>query len=454
MIAAVPTRQSDPATLLRQLTQPGAGDTNSEQKHADPTGERRARVEPAWPALDPAALHGVAGEFVRLFAPQTEADPAAILAQFLVAFGSACGRAAYTYVGESRHGTNAFVATVGQTSRARKGTAGAIVARVMAEAAPGWAADCKTSGVGSGEAVIHAIRDASDKTGKEGEPLDSGVADKRLIIEEEEGASLFKVSGRDGAILSDNLRKAWDSPAVLRNAVKLSPAKATAPHVSVSTHITLEELRRVLTETDRANGLGNRFLWVCARRSQVLSNPKRMHPDTLRPVAAKVGAAIVFAQGLTGEVLRDAACQELWDGVYPMLTRDHPGMFGALTARAEAQVVRLSLIYAMLDRSRTITARHLAAGLAFWKYSEDSARHIFGDRIGDHDADRIRDALAKTPEGMTETTIHALFNRNVSAARIQDALNVLLGHGLVTMNQIDTQGRPARLWSIAARDAT
>lgn len=369
-----------------------------------------------------------------------------MLAQFLVNFGSAAGRSAYTYVGESRHGTNLFVATVGRTARARKGTAAAIVARVIRNAEPAWFDARRLSAIGSGEAVVHAIRDPSEKVDKEGFPTDAGVSDKRLLIEEEEGASLFKIGGKDGSILSDNLRKAWDSPRVLHNAVKLSPAKATEPHVSVSAHITIDELRRVLTETDIANGLGNRFLWVLAERKKQIAAPKRMSDEVISPLVDGVREALAFAAGRVEPMWRDADAEDLWAEVYPILTRDHPGIYGSLTARAEAQVVRLSLIYALLDRSPHITVAHLTSALAFWRYCEDSARHIFGDRLGDVVADRIRDALRQRPGGMTETEIHALFQRNQRAARIHEALFLLLEHGYARFETLATEGRAATVW--------
>src|SRR3954451_14479263 len=46
-----------------------------------------------WPAPPaPAAYTGLAGEIVAAIAPHTEADPVALLAQLLVAFGAAAGR--------------------------------------------------------------------------------------------------------------------------------------------------------------------------------------------------------------------------------------------------------------------------------------------------------------------------------------------------------------------------
>src|SRR5207244_12513053 len=51
--------------------------------------------EPQWPVLDPAALEGLAGEFVKMVEPHTESDPVAILVQLLAAFGSLIGRSPY-----------------------------------------------------------------------------------------------------------------------------------------------------------------------------------------------------------------------------------------------------------------------------------------------------------------------------------------------------------------------
>ena len=39
-------------------------------------------IDPEWPKLDHAALHGLAGEVVRLIEPHTEADPVALLVSF------------------------------------------------------------------------------------------------------------------------------------------------------------------------------------------------------------------------------------------------------------------------------------------------------------------------------------------------------------------------------------
>ncbi len=107
---------------------------------------------PAWPdSLDSAALHGVAGDVVRITAPHTEADPAAILVQFLVATGNAMGRSAGFKAEATFHGTNLYALIVGRTSKGRKGSSWG-QARWPVELAAGeeWAGRIK-SGISSGE---------------------------------------------------------------------------------------------------------------------------------------------------------------------------------------------------------------------------------------------------------------------------------------------------------------
>ena len=87
-----------------------------------------------------------------------------------------------------------------------------------------------------------------------------------------------------------------------------------------------------------------------------------------------------------------------------------PGIYGAITARAEAQVLRLSLIYALLDESALpaqaiIDTLHPQAGLAVWRYCDASAARIFGRSLGDPVADEIYQMLQHAPQGMTRWEI-------------------------------------------------
>jgi len=87
-------------------------------------GKKPGATEPqrlSWPELDPAALYGLAGDVVRAIEPHCEADPVAILANTLTAFGSVAGRGTFAQVGGDEHHLKLFVGLVGETARGPRG---------------------------------------------------------------------------------------------------------------------------------------------------------------------------------------------------------------------------------------------------------------------------------------------------------------------------------------------
>ena len=140
-----------------------------------------------------------------------------------------------------------------------------------------------------------------------------------------------------------------------------------------------------------------------------------------------------------------------WREVYGRLTKGHPGLFGAVTARAEAQVIRIALIYAVLDKSDVIELPHVEAGLAVWDYCERSARHIFGEMLGDNVADTILTGLKQAfPDGMSRTEIYRdLFGNHARSSAIAAALARLKALGLAKSDTDSPRGpyRPTQIWT-------
>ena len=132
-----------------------------------------------------------------------------------------------------------------------------------------------------------------------------------------------------------------------------------------------------------------------------------------------------------------------------------PGLAGALTARAEAHVIRLALIYALIDGDRQIRAAHLTAALALYDYAARSAAWALGDNSGDVLAEQIHAALAAAhPNGLTRNQLHDLTHRNRPAKDLERALHALTAAGRATSQQIQTAGRPAQLWTTARAPST
>ena len=121
------------------------------------------------------------------------------------------------------------------------------------------------------------------------------------------------------------------------------------------------------------------------------------------------------------------AAEAEWRPMYHRLEEEQPGLLGAACGRSSAQVLRFALIYALMDSTASIGVAHLRAGLAVWDYCEQSAKHIFGDLLGDKVADTILLALRSAGSGgMSRTEIYNLFNRNQTSSAIAAALLKLL----------------------------
>ena len=416
----------------------------------------------AWPTpLAPEAFHGPIGELVYLIEPHTEADPVALLIQALVAFGSVIGRTAHFVAEADKHFMNLFAVLVGATSKGRKGTSWGRIRFLFETLVPEWSLRVQ-SGLSSGEGLIWAVRDQIEKnepirekkkiTGYQKVIVDEGVEDKRLFVVEAEFASTLRVLGREGNTLSALLRQAWDK-GDLRVLTKNSPAQATGAHISLIGHITSNELRRYLDTTEAGNGFANRILWPCVRRSKSLPEGGNFESINFAPVIGHLREAIAVAR-VTGKIMRDEKARSLWIDVYDELSEGKPGLLGAITSRAEAQVMRLACLYALLDCEKVIRKHHLEAALALWRYCEDSARFIFGDSLGDPVADEILRALRKTPDGMTRTEIRDLFGRHRGAREIGRALTTLSEQGLAYCKQEQTDGRPVERWFATKIPAT
>jgi hypothetical protein len=395
---------------------------------------------PGWPAQpDPAAYHGLPGQIVTRIAPHTEADPIAILVQLLVCCGALIGRDAFFQVEATHHHPNEFVVLVGDSSKARKGSSFDHVARLLAHADPAFTSRL-TTGLSSGEGLIWAVRDPQGP--------DPGAADKRLLVIEPEFATVLKSTGRELSTLSPTLRSAWDGrPLALLT--RTAPARATSAHISIIGHITQTELRRHTTTVEIANGFLNRFIFAAVRRVRLL--PEGGDPDPLKGTGlGRYLTSVLTHAHTTGQVTLDPDARELWWHTYPQLTQPADGLHGQLTARAEAHVIRLALLYALLDGQKTIQPEHLHPALALWNYTARSAAWALGQATGDPLAERIHTALTRSPDGLTRTQIRDLCQRNLPADRVEQALNTLVAAGRASQRRALTGGRPAELWTAAA----
>jgi hypothetical protein len=393
--------------------------------------DTEAFPDPEWPeplGLD--ALTGVAGEFVALLMPHTEADPAALLFQFLTVFGSVVGSGPYYLVESDEHRARLNTVLVGASAKGRKGTSFGRVRTLFRLVDQTWEQSRVAGGLSTGEGLIFQVRDERTGTNEKGEDycIDKGVQDKRFLAISNEFAGVLRVMARVGNSLSSIIRDAWDRDA-LRTLTKAEPMTATGAHISQIGHVTADELRRYLDATEAANGFANRFLFVCVKRARLLPDGGK-DIDWTR-LADRLKEIVASARSV-GRLHMDNEAQALWHRIYGDLSDARPGLLGAVVARAEAQVIRLALIYALLDQSAHVGVPHLRAALECWRYAEQSARFVFGDALGDPIADSILAALRQAPDGLTRTQLSDVFGRNVDARQLSRGLQVLQRAGLAS----------------------
>jgi hypothetical protein len=395
-------------------------------------------VPRGWPKpLNDVALRGLVGEVVRTIAPHTEADPAALALEFAVGYGNIIGREAHFRVEANRHGTNLYLMLVGQTARSRKGTSFGHIECLLAACDPDWTKQRIQSGLSSGEGLIAAIADEHLN--------ESGSHDSRLLFFEDEFASVLRVMSRYGNTLSTTLRHAWDSRP-LQVLTKESPMRVTTPHISLIGHITQEDLSRYMPETDIRNGMGNRVLWCCARRSKLLPNGGHVPKKDFRRLVRAIRDAVDFGKS-TKQTSLSSKAQVLWEKEYPILTADIEGLVGAVTSRAEAQVRRLATVYALMDRSGQVKLQHLRAALEAWRFCRDSAQFVFGDRsVPLTTEDKLLGILRTSRSGLTRTQISAAFKNHLKKDTLSTALEHLQKLDLAHSSVLPTAGRSAERW--------
>src|SRR5439155_24261 len=100
-----------------------------------------------------------AGRIVKKLAPETESHPAALLLDVLLTFGNIIGRTAHFVVEDTPHYGNLDAVVVGETAKARKGTAHGRIEHIFREVDPKWVLKRRASGMSTGEGLIQEVRD-------------------------------------------------------------------------------------------------------------------------------------------------------------------------------------------------------------------------------------------------------------------------------------------------------
>lgn len=218
--------------------------------------------------------------------------------------------------------------------------------------------------------------------------------------------------------------------------------------MGVVTHITAPELARLLDETEALNGFANRFLWVCAKRAKSVPFPQPLPQAEVAALQRRILAALEMGREL-GCLNFDQGARALWLAAYPDLSQDHPGLAGTVINRGEAQVLRLALVYALLDSAQEIQAGHLQSALALWGYCRASALYIFGRVGADPIARRVLTALEAGP--LTATDLFKALGNSVSKSKLEISLGELMAAGRLEQTKEAGATKPKTIYRLSEK---
>ena len=391
----------------------------------------------------------VVTKFIRIVSPHSESSIMALLFSFLTCFGNLIGRNLCHKVEGDKHYCNLFICLVGGTSTGRKGTSWGRVRSIFELVDSKWIKSNIKGGLYTGEGLIFAVRDEKKRFNKKKqkyEIIDEGVFDKKLLALQTEFSSVLNLSKGESNIISTVLRDAWDG-GVLTTLIKNKRDIATNAHISIIGHITPSELRSSISKSDLSNGFANRFLWVYVEMTKELPFGGELDEKLLEPIAEEIKDIIEWVESVKLlEMVWDDDAKQTWIDAYSDLVKDFDGVLGNVTSRAAPQVLRLTMILAVLDKDNKMKKKHLEMALLLWKYSLKSADYVFGNKIDGKIQNKILSNLEENKSGITKTQIHKFFNNHSSKDVIDSTLSYLIQIGKITKTIERTGGKPRTIY--------
>ena len=366
------------------------------------------------PDLLDEAYYGPIGEAVRAIAPYTEADPAAIMATLIAYCGALVGPEPWCEMSGIKTNAAIFVLLVGETAKGRKGTS-----HHAAKALLGQLDKVRNlAGLGSGEGIVTELA-AED-------------ADNRhVMIVEEEFARLLSSAGRSGNTLSPTIRQMWDGEDLART-VTSGTVVAKDYHVSLIAHVTPSEQRSTMNQADKSNGFINRFMLVATHTTQMVTWDDQGQED--HPFRrALASAALADRASKVAERGRVHFASDAFPAWVKLREDGDIDTSRELLARLDAHMMRIALIYALIDNSEVITREHMIAAYAFTCYVRDTTNLTYPATDGDQLVLRIGQIIEKAgAEGITRTDLGKSCSNHIAADDRDRACAELIDVGLIT----------------------
>lgn len=416
------------------------------------------------PELHNVALFGVLRDMVDAACANSEAVRPIVAIHILARFAAIIGRTAYIQIGDQQRHLRMNALVVGPTAKGRKGTSAEMpneLFRLAATWLSGQPPLRKLTALATGEGLIHMVRDPVHD--QEGNIIDAGVDDKRLLFDVSEFAGVLAQARREAATISTVLRDAFDGVRLV-TPTKTSFCEASDTHIVVIGSVPETEIVKTLTSTDITNGLANRFPMFYSVRTKIVPMPKATDPKLMQGFAEHLAWAIYQAQ-MSKQIAMDADAMDYWFDIYHRLEeKAHPPAVAALLARQSTYTLIFAALLALLNRQTVIQRDHLDAALAWVQFWEDTTLFVFSNGEQNEQAIRMKGLKDEIVQAMATLGGIKVKHSDVAdkvtnkyqkawplAKDVKMAVELLERESppRIYSETVTTRGRPSNLYSLA-----
>lgn len=217
-------------------------------------------------------------------------------------------------------------------------------------------------GVGSAEALGDWMQQSAD-----------GPAVSHLLFIEEL-ATLLTRGGWEGSTLLSFLTETFDAPEKYEIPFRTNPVLVQEPTPTLIAGTTIEWLWKGLREIDVHGGFGNRIFYITGTPKPPIPLPAKPNPEALVEVRAHLHR---LASLSPTELFFMPDAQALWHDFYmAWKTTTWSELTTAAIKRIPAYIVKLSMVYACLEKTSLITAEQLNAAIKVGHYGAKCADQL------------------------------------------------------------------------------
>lgn len=409
-------------------------------RYGEPIREEQEKNIPPAPQFPEEAWIQLFGDYRDLVTNTTEASDSYHYGCFCQVLGCTLGRRLFIYHATKLY-PNFYICLVGRTGLTRKDTcwrrASDILHRLHTNQDGNDPAFDILRGIGSLEGLLDAL---------------NGEGKARLLIVSELLSLLTKAKQEGLANIIPQLTELYDCPDRVNPKTRQKKIECREPFLSIMAGTTLSWLERALTESDVYGGFANRWMYFCGLPKEPLPNPPKVDPDKRNRLITRLNDIRSWTQELpnNGELTISAKA----DKVFQLYYRNYyqrclaDGLIPTLIVRIQDFVWKLALLYASMDLSTQIEAKHLEPAISVGAYLEQSVAEVFrgfSSSKGKQSEDKLLCYLQGKGTPIPQREVYRALN--LSSAELEQTARPLERLGLIRNSiRITERGKKVRCY--------